>query len=124
MSEREWQDQVIDLMHVFGWRVAHFRPAKTERGWRTPVQADGQGFPDLIAARGNRLLAVELKAEKGKLSPQQAVWVESFAQTPAEVYVWRPSEFETVHRILRSQTRPDLESTEKAQETFPRGRDK
>ena len=47
MSERELQDAVIQLARLLGWRVAHFRPAMTTRGWRTPVSADGAGFPDL-----------------------------------------------------------------------------
>lgn len=44
-DERQWQAQVIELARILGWRVAHFRPALTKHGWRTPVQADGAGFP-------------------------------------------------------------------------------
>ena len=52
ISEKTFQRQVIDLLHLFGYRVAHFMPAMNAKGqWRTPVSADGKGFPDLVAVR-------------------------------------------------------------------------
>ena len=51
ISEDDWQQTIIDCLRQFGWTVAHFRAAKTEKGWRTPVQADGKGFPDIIALK-------------------------------------------------------------------------
>jgi hypothetical protein len=46
LSEAAFTDAVIELARLGGWRVAHFRPARTASGWRTPVQGDGAGFPD------------------------------------------------------------------------------
>jgi hypothetical protein len=66
--ERDFQTAVIDLAHLAGWTLAHFRPAQTRHGWRTPVAGDGQGFPDLILTKGPRLVIAELKTQKGKLS--------------------------------------------------------
>ncbi len=56
--EADFQAQVIDLLHLHGWVVAHFRPARTAKGWITPVAADGAGFLDLLAvhARPGRVL--------------------------------------------------------------------
>ena len=67
-SETAFQQQVIDLAHYTGWVVAHFRAARTEKGWRTPVAADGAGFPDLVLVNRSqkRVLYVELKSEDGK----------------------------------------------------------
>lgn len=90
MSERDLQDAVIKYARLMGWRVAHFRPAKTEKGWRTPVEADGAGFPDLCLVRGQRLLFVELKSERGTISPAQAVWLADLRNANAEVYLWTP----------------------------------
>jgi hypothetical protein len=100
-TERQWQGQVIELAQLYGWRVAHFRPAQTARGWRTPVEADGQGFPDLTMARGSRLLFAELKADRGRTSPDQDKWLQALRFTSAEVYVWRPRDWTDVCRVLR-----------------------
>lgn len=48
ISEAELQSAVIELARTLGYRVAHFRAARTAQGWRTPVEADGAGFPDLV----------------------------------------------------------------------------
>ena len=100
MLEADWQRQVIDLAHTFRWRVAHFRPAKTSHGWVTPVAADGAGFPDLLLTR-DRILAVELKSETGKLSEDQAVWLDAFRLAGVETFVWRPSDAAEVLAVLR-----------------------
>jgi hypothetical protein len=52
ITEAAFLRQVLDLAKLRGWRTAHFRPAQTSRGWRTAVQGDGAGFPDLVGRRG------------------------------------------------------------------------
>jgi hypothetical protein len=99
MTEADWQDQVIDYAHLKGWRVAHFRPARTAHGWRTPVTADGAGFPDLVCVR-ERVVIAELKSEKGKITAEQARWIGALVKARAEVYVWRPSDWPQVERVL------------------------
>lgn len=101
-SEREWQATVIELARLYGWRVAHFRPARTARGWRTPVEADGAGFPDLVLVRGDALLFAELKAERGRPTPQQAEWLEALdSARTVRAELWRPSDFDRAHGLLR-----------------------
>jgi hypothetical protein len=73
MSETDLQRTIIDACKIYGFKVSHFRPAKTERGWRTPVQGDA-GFPDLAIAGHGHLLLAELKIGRGKLRPDQAMW--------------------------------------------------
>ncbi len=104
ITEAELQDGVIELARYLGWRVAHFRPALTRHGWRTPVQADGTGFPDLILVRGPRLLAVELKVAYGKVTEEQQAWLDSFACVEgADAFVWRPGDWHdgTIETVLR-----------------------
>ena len=60
LTERQWQDEVIAYAREHGWMVAHFRPARTAKGWRTPMQGD-PGFPDLVLARDGKVLLIELK---------------------------------------------------------------
>ena len=72
--------------------MSHFRPARTERGWRTPVQADGAGFPDLVLVR-ERVVFVELKSDTGRLADQQAGWLQALVEAGCEVHLWRPDEW-------------------------------
>jgi VRR-NUC domain-containing protein len=88
-TESEYQGHIIELAHLYRWRVAHFRPAQTSRGWRTPVSADGAGFPDLFMVRGRRAIAAELKRdEKAKLTPAQLDWLADIRAAGIEAYVW------------------------------------
>lgn len=86
------QSAVVECARLFGWRVAHFRPALTKRGWRTPVSADGAGFPDLVLVR-DRLLVRELKAAVGRVSVEQVVWLDAFERCCVDVGVWRPDDW-------------------------------
>jgi hypothetical protein len=105
--ERAFQDQVIDLARMFGWIVAHFRPALTTRGWRTPVQADGVGFPDLVLVHDGqkRTVYAEIKAEGGHLTPEQYFWLIALEVAGNETYVWKPSDFDEVAETLRGDKR-------------------
>lgn len=96
ISEREWQGRVTDLAAVLGWRWAHFRPAKTAKGWRTAMEGS-PGFPDLVLVRPPRLVLAELKAQRNKPSADQEAWLEAFGQVPGiEAYVWHPRDWDAV----------------------------
>ena len=110
--EADFQQQIIDLARHLGYeKVAHFRPAMNRRGqWMTPVAADGAGFPDLLLVRGerwdsdeSRLVFVEVKGAKGKLSDAQREWNSVLVRTKAEVYTWRVGKItlEEIVEILR-----------------------
>lgn len=103
ISEQTLQSAVIATARALGWRVAHFRPAKTEKGWRTPVEADGAGWPDLTLVRRERLLFAELKSASGSLDPEQTVWLRALQQTGAEVVVWDDRDWTSGHieEVLR-----------------------
>ena len=103
MSEEDWQQTVIDLAHIYGWRIAHFRKARLKNGgWRTPVSGDGKGFPDNILARTPRVIIAELKSEDGVIEIEQQKWLTLFMHCPGvEVYVWKPSDYEGVKKILK-----------------------
>jgi hypothetical protein len=76
MSEAQLTRTVIQTARTFGWKVAHFRPGMDRRGqWKTAVQGDGVGFPDLVLVHATGdLLFVELKSEAGTLSRSQEGW--------------------------------------------------
>lgn len=100
LAEADWQTRVTDLADLRGWRWAHFRPARTERGWRTPVSGPlGAGFPDLVLVR-HRVLFVELKAERGRVTPEQRAVHIALRAAGAEVRVWRPVDWPEVQEVL------------------------
>lgn len=75
MTESELQSVITDAAKLGGWTVAHFRPALTKHGWRTPGQYDAAGWPDLFLVRDGQALAWELKSDKGVVSDDQANWI-------------------------------------------------
>lgn len=94
-TETTFQDAVIDLAKLYGWKLAHFRPGRTNKGWRTPMQGD-TGFPDLVLARDSELVFAELKSDTGKLSPEQGAWRVALQSAGAEHRVWRPKDWDAV----------------------------
>ncbi|BCW96778.1 MAG: VRR-NUC domain-containing protein [Fimbriimonadales bacterium] len=100
-SEQEFQRTLLELARLKGWRVHHTRPALDRRGrWLTPIQGDA-GFPDLVLARGGRVLFVELKREGRRPSPQQQAWLDALAGCAGvEVYVWTPRDWSAIVAIL------------------------
>lgn len=102
LTEADFLRQIIDLARLLGWRTAHFRPAWSGRGWRTPVQGDGAGFPDLILVRRERMIAAELKREVGgAVSPEQVAWLQAFDTAGLETAIWRPSDLTRIAEDLR-----------------------
>jgi hypothetical protein len=97
LSETEFLRQVLELAAMLGWSAAHFRPALTSRGWRTPVQGNlGAGFPDLVLVSPlrRRLLFVELKSDVGRVSADQAAVLAALEAAGAQCRVWRPRDFD------------------------------
>lgn len=103
ISERAFQRQVIRLAKLYGWRVAHFRPAQAARGrWLTPVMADGAGFPDLVLVHPRRQLLAfaELKSDNGRIRREQKEWLADLRSSGVVVFVWRPSDWEAILAFL------------------------
>lgn len=102
VSEADHQAAIVRCAQLLGWTCAHFRPARTERGWRTPVGADGAGFPDLVMTHPEHgLVFVECKSERGKVGPRQREWLKLLKAAGAEVYVWKPSDWPSIEARLR-----------------------
>lgn len=107
LTEEEWQQQVTQLAEAHGYLWAHFRAARTTRGWRVPVEGPcGQGFPDLVLFGRGRTIYAELKREKDTTDPKtaaQQAWVQEMIRERGggEVYQWRPSQLDEVIRVLQ-----------------------
>lgn len=112
MTEHELQSAVMDAARILGWRRAHFRAAMTKHGWRTPVEGEGKGFPDLVLVR-ERIVWVELKGHGGKVSPEQREWLDALDRAGAECYLWTPSSWTSgeIERVLRDKVFMHLKAT-------------
>jgi len=49
----------------------------------------GKGVPDLLAAKGAKCWVIEVKSEKGKLTPDQEKWIAAWR---GEVHIVRSAE--------------------------------
>ena len=65
-----------------------------------------RGFPDLVLVHTTtgRLIFIELKSDKGKVRPEQDVWLQHLGKRH-EAYVWNPAHWEngTIRRVLTEQ---------------------
>ncbi len=111
ISERDLQNAIVDAARLYGYLVFHTRPAISAKGWRTPVQYDGKGYPDLTMVgtkRPFRVIFAELKSEKGKLTRQQEQWLTGLERVDAvcdnvSVHVWTPADWpERVLEVLQA----------------------
>lgn len=104
VSEADFQGAVIDLAILRGWRCVHYRPALRSPQWHgqtrrysTPLQGH-PGAPDLILARGGRVILAELKRQQGRVSPEQRLWL---AALGSHARLWRPSMWAEIIEELR-----------------------
>jgi VRR-NUC domain len=88
LNEATVQDGILGLARPLGIRVVHFRPALTKDGrWRTPVEGDAEGWPDLTLI-GTRLIVREVKGDGGRLDPDQAQWLDDLTAAGVDAAVW------------------------------------
>lgn len=95
MTERDLTRAVIDFAKQQHFLVYHTFLSKWSEA----------GFPDLCLVR-ERVIWVELKSERGKLSERQMEWLETLKAAGAETYVWRPEDWpDAVAKTLLRDTR-------------------
>ena len=96
-TEKEWQSTVTEYAKLMGWKHYHTHDSRRS----------APGFPDLILLRPPRMIAIELKSEKGQPPTMaQREWLEAFAACQVPTYVWRPSDWPSVCRILGKEIEP------------------
>lgn len=106
LTEKEFQQQVTELAEILGWAWAHFRPAQTAHGWRTPVSGSlGAGFPDLILCRPGKTLFAELKRDGVKATIAQEIVHAQLREAGNDVRVWRPADWDAVVACLNGEVR-------------------
>jgi hypothetical protein len=89
-TERSWQARVERWAGVGGWHAMHNRVSVGSRA----------GFPDLVLLGVGRVVAAELKTNAGKLSAEQADWLDWFSAAGALACVWRPRDWRAIQNFL------------------------
>ncbi len=95
--EKDFQKHVLEVAETFGWDWHH----------ETDSTKSKAGFPDLVMwnTEPSRLLIVELKTDKGRLSKRQKEVIGDlgFISQVAgfEVYIWRPKQWDLIVQILK-----------------------
>lgn len=103
MTEKQFQQRVVDLAQLCGWLVFHPYDMRRSR----------EGYPDLTLVHPSRALIVwaELKRESGKLSEYQMEWLVSLGEVAEGinrdadserviVRTWRPSDWNEITHLL------------------------
>lgn len=106
ITERAFMAQVVTYARLMGWTVWHDEATNAARRCsscgtvrRTPRNA--AGLPDLILVRRPRVVWAELKSERGKLSDEQRDWIDALLGCGQEMFVWRPSDWSVIEKVLR-----------------------
>lgn len=90
ISEKAFQDTVTAALELYGWLWYHTHDSRR----------CNKGFPDIIAVRGQTMLALELKREDGKATMEQYMWLDALKGTGARCFVLRPSNWDTLLSII------------------------
>lgn len=98
LSEQEWQTQVVGIARQYGFTVFH--PVRNQPTARGHKQHTEPGWPDLVLLGRSRALFVELKAEKGRVRPEQIETLRRLSEAGCETALWRPSDLPTVLAVL------------------------
>lgn len=64
-SEKQFQARVVELARILGYSIYHTHDSRRSE----------PGFPDLVLVRPPRVLFVELKAGRRRLTDDQAAWM-------------------------------------------------
>ena len=89
MTEDDLLRAVLELCLYRNCHAHHSRPARTVNGWRTAIQGN-PGFPDLVIVGTRGVLWRELKAPRGRVTPEQARWIAQLQRAGADADIWRP----------------------------------
>ena len=97
-TEKAFLDAVVELATLCQWLVYHTYDSRRSQA----------GFPDLVLVKKKQLIFAELKTNKGRLRPEQREWLDMLGLmaddcTNVGFYLWRPSDWDTIEKLLTGQ---------------------
>ena len=90
-GEKDFQEEVIWLAGVLGWRVYHTYDSRRSE----------PGFPDLVLLKGDRLVFAELKVGRRGTTAAQQSWLEELREAGCDARLWRPTDWREIEALLR-----------------------
>ncbi len=101
ISERDFQNRVVELARLRRWLVYHTHDSRRS----------DPGFPDLVMVRGGVLVFAELKSVRGRTTADQREWLAELRSVQAttgmpgsyevvKVHVWRPADWPEIVKAL------------------------
>lgn len=100
-TEADYTDTIVEAAQMLGYLIYHPLPARTNKGWRTATQGDA-GFPDLAIVGHGRFLLVEVKTDRGVVSPEQHRWLDELNRANLDPIVLRvPSKLDAFINYLK-----------------------
>lgn len=108
MSEDALLAQVRRLAVDLGWLVYHTHDSRRSEA----------GFPDLVLvnAKQGRTLFRELKRMRGRVSPDQRIWLDALQLVGQDAAIWRPDDL-LEERIL-AELLPPTRTTDNGRPTL------
>jgi hypothetical protein len=79
-TEKQLMQTIINAARATGWMAYHTFDSRKSAA----------GFPDLVLLRHGQIVVFECKAQRGRVSPQQEVWLNAWAMCGAFAVVVRP----------------------------------
>jgi Holliday junction resolvase len=90
-SERSFQNAVVRYARLMGWAVVFTHDSRhSPKGW-----------PDLVCIRRPRIVFLELKAQRGRVTPEQAACLAELRACGMEALVARPSQWQRLEELFR-----------------------
>jgi hypothetical protein len=92
LTEKQFQQQVLDLAHACGWRTYHTFDSRRST----------EGFPDLVLVNRAHCwtVFVELKGDNGVVSKAQQSWIDDLRETGEHAAIWRPKDWPHIEAFL------------------------
>jgi Holliday junction resolvase-like predicted endonuclease len=95
-SEADLQAKIVAFAEMHGWHVWHDNDSRRNR----------EGLPDLLLLRGATLLFIEVKTEKGAVSPAQRAFISRLKQVKyVDADIVRPHNFDELVDVLKAARR-------------------
>lgn len=102
MTEAQFQAWVIVKAKAAGWQLQfHVLRGQVKGQWLTNTST--RGVPDLWLLRPStgQLVVLEIKAHRGRPTPEQLAWIAGLQQVPGvEAYIVRPTDARDVLDLL------------------------